>query len=509
MATASHAQQAAGPRAAHKAGAQAKLTARDAAASHIPVLAIMGHPNAGKSSVVATLTENDRIAIDKRAGTTTTTDEYPVIIDGRPVMIFVDTPGFQNPSDILEWFQAHEDETDLAGAFLAAYGDDPMFSHDCALLRPVADGAGIILVVDGSKRIKEKDRTEMELLRLTGRPRMAILNNLSNIDKHMAAWQDALNKSFNSVREFNAHRATYAERIALLGALKTIDQRWEPMLDETIRAFREDWARRIDQSADTIIQLIKDALGKRVTRVVKVSDIKSDDQREAIQQQLTLALQQALRQLEVDAQQEIRRHFRHHVWDLPGTSLLSKDLFSEEVEEALGLRQRQLALAGAAAGAVSGGAIDLGLGGMSFGTGALIGGLVGGALGALGGAALAKLDIQRTLGVERFSLGPVTNPRFPFVLLDRIILYAARAMNWAHGRQAADEGAPNRVPDKELRRKRGFTESLTTQEHRTLARFFAAARRGKDTPNEEQSRAIIVEILRGVSVSDVDDRLRL
>jgi predicted GTPase len=509
MVTASRVQQAPEPRAAHKGAASAKSTAPDAAAGNIPVLAILGHPNAGKSSVVATLTENDRIAIDKRAGTTTTTDEYPVIIDGRTVMIFVDTPGFQNPSDILEWFQAHEGETDLAGAFLAAHGDDPMFSHDCALLRPVAGGAGIILVVDGSKRIKEKDRTEMELLRLTGRPRMAILNNLTAIDKHMPAWQDALNKSFNSVRKFNAHRATYAERIALLGALKTIDQRWEPMLDETIRAFREDWSRRIEQSADTMIQLMKDALSKRVTRIVKVSDIKSDDQRDAIQQQLTLALQQALRDLEVDAQQEIRRHFRHNVWDLPGTSLLSKDLFSEEVEEALGLRQRQLALAGAAAGAVSGGAIDLGLGGMSFGTGALIGGVVGGALGVLGGAALAKLDIQRTLGVERFSLGPVTNQRFPFVLLDRIILYAARAMNWSHGRQAADETATHRVPDRELRRKRGFTETLSSQEHRTLARFFAGARRGKEMPAEEESRAIIIEILRGLSTSDVDDRLEL
>jgi predicted GTPase len=471
------------------------------ATGQVPVLAIMGHPNAGKSSVVATLTENDHIAIDKRAGTTTTTDEYPVIIDGRVVMMFVDTPGFQNPSDILEWFQAHAEESDLAGAFVAEHGDDPMFSHDCALLRPVAHGAGIILVVDGSKRIKEKDRTEMELLRLTGRPRMAILNNLSNVSKHMPAWQDALNKSFNSVREFNAHRATYAERIALLGALKTIDQRWEPMLDETIRAFREDWARRIEQSADTIIQLMKDALTKRVTRVVKVDDIKSDDQREAIQQQLTEALQQALRQLEVEAQQDIRGHFRHNVWDLSSTSLLAKDLFSEEVEEALGLRQRQLAMAGAAAGAVSGGAIDLGLGGMSFGTGALIGGLVGGALGVLGGAALAKVDIQRTLGVERFSMGPVTNPRFPFVLLDRIILYAARAMNWAHGRQAADETAPNRVPDKEVGRKRGFTEGLSAEDHRTLARFFAAARRGK----EDQSREIIVGILRGLSTSNVDD----
>jgi small GTP-binding protein len=261
----------------------------------IPVLAIMGHPNAGKSSVVATLTENDRIDIDKRAGTTTTSDEYPVIIDGRTIMAFIDTPGFQNPSDILEWFQAHADERDLAGAFLAAHADDVLFSHDCALLRPVAEGAGIILVVDGSKRIKEKDRTEMELLRLTGRPRMAILNNLSTVNKHMPAWQDALNKSFNAVREFNAHRATYAERIALLSALKTIDQRWEPMLDQTIRAFEGDWERRIEQCADTIIELMRDALAYKVTRVVKVGDLDSDAAREAIQAKLSSAFQDGLR----------------------------------------------------------------------------------------------------------------------------------------------------------------------------------------------------------------------
>ena len=108
----------------------------------IPVLAIMGHPNAGKSSVVATLTENDRIEIDKRAGTTTRSDEYPVIIDGQTIMEFIDTPGFQNPTDILEWFQSHQDEIDLAGAFVAAHRDDPLFSHDRALLEPISRGRG-------------------------------------------------------------------------------------------------------------------------------------------------------------------------------------------------------------------------------------------------------------------------------------------------------------------------------------------------------------------------------
>ncbi|MGB5833020.1 MAG: GTPase/DUF3482 domain-containing protein [Thiohalocapsa sp.] len=475
--------------------------------NEIPVLAIMGHPNAGKSSVVATLTENDRIDIDKRAGTTTTSDEYPVIIDGRTIMAFIDTPGFQNPSDILEWFQAHPDERDLAGAFLAAHGDDALFSHDCALLRPVADGAGIILVVDGSKRIKEKDRTEMELLRLTGRPRMAILNNLSTVDKHMPAWQDALNKSFNAVREFNAHRATYAERIALLSALKAIDQRWEPMLDQTIRAFEGDWERRIEQSADTIAELMRDALAYKVTRVVKVDDLDSETERVAIKEKLSSAFQNGLRKLEGDARQEIRTNFRHNLWDLPPDSLLTQDLFSDQVERALGLTQRKLALTGAAAGAATGGAIDIGVGGLSLGVAALIGATAGGVLGVLGGAALAKIDIQRTLGVERFTMGPVSNARFPFVLLDRAILYCAQAMNWSHGRKAADEDAANRVPDKGLKKKRGFTESLSSDDHKALAKFFAAARAGKQSQHEDRAREIIRQVLRDLSRNDVDARL--
>jgi len=252
----------------------------------IPILAIMGHPNAGKSSVVSTLTENDRIEIDKRAGTTTRSDAYPVIIDGQTILKFIDTPGFQNPTDILEWFQSHQDEIDLAGAFVAAHQDDPLFSHDRALLEPISQGAGVILVVDGSKRIKEKDRTEMELLRLTGRPRMAVLNNLTAQQKHMPAWQEALSRTFNSVRELNAHRATYAERIRLLQALKGIDQRWEPRLEVTIQAFERDWERRIDQTVTTILGLLEDALALKVSRVLKVGEVRTDAEREAVRERM-------------------------------------------------------------------------------------------------------------------------------------------------------------------------------------------------------------------------------
>jgi hypothetical protein len=473
-----------------------------------PRLALMGHPNAGKSSVVATLTENDRIVIDKRAGTTTESDLYPVVIDGQAVIEFIDTPGFQNPGAILEWFQAHEGSADLPRAFVEAHRGEPLFVHDCALLEPVADGAGIILVVDGSRRIKEKDRIEIELLRLTARPRMAILNNLTSQNKFMEQWRDTLGMAFNSVREFNAHRATYAERIRLLHALKSIDQRWESRLELTVDAFERDWDRRLDQVTETLLELLRQALTFRVTRTVKTNHLVFQSDRDRIRAEIMAEFAAGLRQLETRAQARIRTHFRHSVWNVSGSSVLAKDLLSEEVSRALGLSRRQLAMVGVAAGAATGAGLDLALLGHSLGLGTLFGAAAGGFLGVAGGGALAKLDIEEKPGTQRFSVGPVSNGKFPFVLLDRGILYSARAMNWSHGRQAAAEEAPNRVPDREIRIQ-GFTEALPAPQQRDLARFFTAARRGRDPDQEAACRDIIKGVLRDLSESRIDSRAGL
>lgn len=474
----------------------------------IPRLAIMGHPNAGKSSVVATLTENDRIAIDKRAGTTTESDVYPVVIDGQTVIEFIDTPGFQNPSAILEWFQLHGGQSDLAAAFVSAHRNNPLFAHDCALLEPVAAGAGIILVVDGSKRIKEKDRVEIELLRLTARPRMAILNNLTRQSRHLEQWQNTLSKGFNSVREFNAHRATYAERIKLLNALKSIDQRWEQRLEQTIDAFERDWERRTDQAATTILDLLREALAFRYTESVKNNKLVFQSGRDQVKAEVMAAFEDGLRTLEIKAQEQIRANFHHNVWNVSADSILGRDLLSEDVNQTLGISKRQLAMVGMATGAASGAAIDIAAAGSSLGAAAFLGAAAGGMLGLMGGTALAKLNIEKAHGTQRFTVGPVSNPRFPFVLLDRIILYSARAMNWAHGRQAADEEAPDKVPEKDIPAK-GFSEALTAQQQRELARFFSAARRGKVCEREDQCRDIIKGVLRDVAESRIDSRADL
>src|SRR5690554_2848519 len=62
-----------------------------------PVFAVVGHPNKGKSSVVATLSQNDAIAIALEPGTTRAGQAYPLTVDGQELYTLVDTPGFQRP----------------------------------------------------------------------------------------------------------------------------------------------------------------------------------------------------------------------------------------------------------------------------------------------------------------------------------------------------------------------------------------------------------------------------
>ena len=60
-----------------------------------PRFAIVGHPNKGKSSIVATLAEDNEVAISDTPGTTTQSRAYPLRIDGEVLYELVDTPGFQ------------------------------------------------------------------------------------------------------------------------------------------------------------------------------------------------------------------------------------------------------------------------------------------------------------------------------------------------------------------------------------------------------------------------------
>ncbi len=459
---------------------------------HIPEFAVVGHPNEGKSSVLSTLAEDDSVRISPIPGETRECQTFPVIIDGRELIRFTDTPGFQNPQKSLQWMQEYRgNDSSLIADFIAAHEDDPDFHDDCRLLTPLLRGAGIIFVVDGSRPLRNMDRAEMEILRLTGCSRMAIINCKENETGWLATWQSEFRKHFNAVRLFNSCQATYQERIELLESLKGIDQELQPVLNQVVTAFKEDWKQRNGQVVELLLGLIEEGLG--YSRSVA---LKAGDDEKALKKKLHQKYEQFLRRQEEQCQKRIRALFKHNIFnlELPPHSILQEDLFAEKTWEFLGLNSSQLIMAGALSGAAIGAGVDVAAAGLSFGIFSTIGGIVGAAGTAFKGREF--LSGSRLLGMrldsQQMTVGPVRNIQLLFVLLDRQFLFYHHVVNWAHGRRDYKNSA---APEERLPVKAGYTTDWSRLERQTCSRYVELLRGEQDTEQFAEARDTVAALL--------------
>lgn len=437
----------------------------------VPDFVIAGHPNEGKSSVLSTLAEDDSVRISPVPGETTKCRVFPVMIDNREVMRFIDTPGFQNPGMTLRWMQSYKgSDTEMIRDFIAAHSGNPAFRHDCELLAPMADASGIIFVADGSRPLRNMDRAEMEILRLTGRPRMAVINCKQDESNYLEEWRQEFRKHFNSIRIFNSIKATYTQRIELLESLKAIDQQLEHILDTVIHTFRQDWAARTERTSEIITTMISE-----IITYTRKAEIKTDMDEDEIRKKLMKEYQHFVQARERKAQRHIRRLFKHNIFNcrIPAHSILQQDLFSEKTWRFLGLTHRQLVLAGAMGGAAVGAGIDFGHGGLSMGLFAAMGGIAGAAGAALKGREL--LTGRQVLGIRldehNLQIGPADNIQLMYILIDRALLFYSFIINWAHGRRDY-ENAPQLRKEQEDRE--GFVSSWNRTRKKTCENFFHA-----------------------------------
>ncbi len=450
-----------------------------------PAFAIVGHPNEGKSSVVSTLAENDRVRISPTPGETLVCETFPVIIDDREIIRFIDTPGFQNPRRTLRWMKANENHDDrIVQVFIDTHIDDPDLAQDCELLTPIAQGAGIIYVVDGSRPLRSVDKVEMEILRLTGAPRMAIINCKEDDTEYLSPWKTAFRRHFNSIRVFNAHQATYAERISLLESLKGIDQDWINSLSTVISAFKKDWAHRNALTAEIILMMLTASLEFSITK----SYTEKTDQ-EDLKKKMFEKYTRAVEKIEVAAHQRIRKLYKHNIfnYDLPPQSIIHQDLFNEETWQILGLTRKQLATLAGITGGTIGAAIDVAAHGLTFGLFTVIGGAVGAGWAAFGGGRqLADTKVAgMTLGGQQIRVGPNENIQFLYILIDRVLIFYAHIVNWAHGRRDVSTSVEAGYDPSG---KAGYTANWNISAQRKCTAFFQAIRTGDAVKKEKATR---------------------
>ena len=472
----------------------------------IPEFAVLGHPNEGKSAVVSTLAEDDSVKVSPMPGETLVCRVFPVRIDGREIIRFTDTPGFQHPLQTLKWMEAYDGpEQKRVAAFRAANQGNPDLKHECELFMPVEQGAGIIFVVDGSRPVRKNDRMEMEILRLIGRPRLAIINSKGHDEEFLDAWKSEFRKTFNAVRVFNAHNANYQERISLLESLKAIDQDWQPALTSVISVFKQDWKNRNIRVAeiicDLLVKCLTYSLGRNYSDEIEARTAKA---------KLSSAYEDEISHMEQKAFNRIRQVFKHHLFDLrlPSQSVLSASLFSSRTWQVLGLSPLQLAAAAGISGGMIGVGLDAAASGITFGLFTAIGSVFGAGVALLFGEQVSRARVVGVkLGGYRVSIGPNENMNFPYILLDRALILYSHVINRAHGRRDYPEQEYGTIGKNE---KTGFTWELGTGEKKICRSFFQAIRKDDDLKMEKMRKKMIdllLDIMEKISkrVSPMDD----
>lgn len=404
-----------------------------------PTFAIVGHPNKGKSSIVSMLAEDETVVISPDPGTTRQARGFQMQAEGRVLYELVDTPGFQRPRAVLEWLQAHErsasERPAVVREFVERHAEDPRFKDECELLRPILDGAGILYVVDGAHPYGAEYEAEMEILRWTGQPRMALINMIGPGD-YVDEWRRALNQYFSIVRVFDALRADFGKRLELLRAfreLSELDQSWAQSLEQAVEILQQDRKARQQRAAAEIADLLIEVLSERESAPCPEG---TDQARLA--KELTERLRRRIRERERSARRVVQELYRHRSLRMqtPEFDLLTEDLFSERSFSVFGLSNAQLSMTGAATGALAGGALDAAVGGASLLLGAGVGAIVGGLGAMLGSSRLAKVRLLGTpLGGHRLIVGPISATNLPWVILGRSLLHHRLVAETNHARR--------------------------------------------------------------------------
>lgn len=434
-----------------------------------PKFAVVGHPNKGKSSIVSTLAEDTNVAISRTPGTTTVARSFPLRIDGQLIYELIDTPGFQRPREVFNWLESQSksasDRATVVRDFVNQHRDDPRFHDECELLTPLIEGAGILYVVDGSKPYGAEYETEMQILRWTGQPRMALINLIGD-DDYTEQWRRALDQYFSLVRVFDAVHSDTETRLSLLRSFGQIHELWRADIEHAVDVIELAHRRRLETSANSIAELLHYALTAQEKTSLAVNE-----EANARLPGLEERLREGLRLKEQQTHKNIASIYRHTGSMIQSSAVKALDLdpFSKESESLFGLTKLQLAASGAVSGGVAGTGIDVLLGGASLFTGAAIGALVGSASAVFGSDKVGKVKVLgQPLASRELVVGPFRDPNLPWVLLGRARLFYRLVAERNHARRdaiilSAEDSAlaAANIPD-ELRR--------------TLNRYFADVR---------------------------------
>lgn len=155
--------------------AQSELDEKELAPPEMK-LAIVGRRNVGKSTLINTITESDRMIVSPVAGTTRDSVDVRIEVDGK-TMVAIDTPGLRRGKSV-------RTDIDFYGTHRA--------------LRSIRHADVVLMMFDASQRISRVDRRLVSYIETNYKPCILVVNKWDLMADHMPTerWAEYLRENF-------------------------------------------------------------------------------------------------------------------------------------------------------------------------------------------------------------------------------------------------------------------------------------------------------------------------
>ncbi|QVI75089.1 GTPase/DUF3482 domain-containing protein [Pseudomonas syringae] len=366
-------------------------------------LAVVGHTNVGKTSLLRTLTGDVSFGeVSHRPSTTRHVEGARLSVDGEALVELYDTPGLEDAIALLDYLERLDrpgerlDGPARLTRFLEGSEARQRFEQEAKVMRQLLDSDAGLYVIDAREPVLAKYRDELAVLASCGKPLLPVLNFVSAQQHREPEWREALSRlglhalvRFDSVAPPEDGGRRLYESLALL--LESARPRLERLIDDQEK---QRTAKR-HSAARLIAELLIDCAACR--RSVETA---ADQEQQAVE-----TLRKAVRQREQQCVEALLKLYAFRKGDVSSSDLplmdgrWGDDLFNPETLKLMGVRVG----GGVAAGAAAGAGVDLMVGGVTLGAAALVGAIAGGALStarSYGGRLLGKLKGRRELTVD-------------------------------------------------------------------------------------------------------------
>ena len=356
-------------------------------------IAVVGHTNTGKTSLLRTLTQDVGFGeVSDRPGTTRHVEATALLVGGVPLVELYDTPGLEDSIGLLERLDDRRtdrrtDWVDVIREFLDSAESPGRFEQEGKALRQVLASDVALYVIDARDRVLGKHRDELEILGRCARPVVPVLNFTASAEARPEEWRRHLVRvNMHAIAEFDTVVLDETSEQRLFEKILSLLDSFRPSLEALIADRRRRRDELIRSAAEVVADLLIDVAAYRVT----VSE--TDDQTAAMER-----LQQAVRDREQACVAGLLSLFRFRADDYEAEiarvieAQRGFDLFSAESLKQFGVR----AGSGAAAGGLAGLVIDAMTGGLTLGAAAALGATIGAVWGSLESHGQRLADVFR------------------------------------------------------------------------------------------------------------------